>query len=162
MHFRILCNVSGSGKTRLLFKGLCQNWGFYFAARKGPDGIGSPDFAIAIDNMKNTPGWYRHVFKDNQAIQDAIETNEVIAKRDLSKLFLARWIIFYAFLEAAKKLNKGKLPQSIKHDWLLFQIKLPPLTSTPAPPLSALGYYSIPSYGPCRRLWVPGLLCCEP
>ena len=83
--------------------------------------------------MKDTPGWYGRIFKDNQAIQDAKETNVAIANRNLSKLFLARWIIFYAFLEAAKKLNNGELPQSIKHDWLLFQIAPSHIDTSPTP-----------------------------
>ena len=40
--FRILCNTSDYGKTRLLFEGLCQRWGFYFVRAQGPDGIGEP------------------------------------------------------------------------------------------------------------------------
>ncbi|KAJ7655412.1 hypothetical protein B0H17DRAFT_956478, partial [Mycena rosella] len=33
-------NTSGSGKTRLLFEGLCHEWGFYFASKRDSSGLG--------------------------------------------------------------------------------------------------------------------------
>ena len=82
----------------------------------------------AISNMKRTPGWRHTIFENNKEIKGAKDMNETIAARTLSKLFCARWIIFYAFLEAAlectKKPNgKREPPLNIRRDWLLFQIE---------------------------------------
>ena len=82
--------------------------------------------------MKYATGWHYRIVKNKRADQVAKATNEAIAKCTLSKLLLARWIIFYAFLEAAKKRNKGTLPPDIKHNWLLFQIGPSHIDTSPA------------------------------
>ena len=77
--------------------------------------------------MKRTPGWRYNIFENNKEIKGAKDMNETIAAHTLDKLFLARWIIFYAFLEAAierakKPDGKREPPLNIRRDWLLFQI----------------------------------------
>src|SRR5258706_9485067 len=42
--------------------------------------------------------------------------------RTLSKVFLARWIVLQTFIDVVSDDNQGKLPSSIRHDWLLFQL----------------------------------------
>lgn len=118
---RILCNASGSGKTRLLFEGLCQKWGFYFIAARGPDGIGSQDLEDAIETLPRTRGWMRHIPQDYSA-RATCDYNESIAGFRFSKVVLARSIVFNTFIKVARDQNGGALPQDIKIKWLLFQI----------------------------------------
>lgn len=120
--YQIVCNTSGSGKTRLLVEGLCRNWGFYFVALKGGDGIGSQDLQATISRMAMSPGWESDIFKDSSKTKTAAKSNETIVNMRMSRLLVARWIIFRAFLDVARECHNGKLPDSIKYDWLLFQI----------------------------------------
>ncbi|KAF5354436.1 hypothetical protein D9757_014724 [Collybiopsis confluens] len=41
----IILNTSGSGKTKLLFEGLCQHWGFYFTFAMDGSRLGPHDLA---------------------------------------------------------------------------------------------------------------------
>jgi hypothetical protein len=77
-----------------------------------------------IDRMRTVRGWIKDIFKDRKAddIQDANDGNEAIAFNRLYKVLLARWIVFRIFIEVARDRNSGKLPDTIKRDWLLFQI----------------------------------------
>jgi hypothetical protein len=122
--FRILCNTSGSGKTRLLFEGLCRRWGFYFVVRQGSDLIGTTDLQNMITYMEQSAGWVRNIFKekDPEKVLEANDRNEKIALRNVSKVFLTRWIVFDTFIQVARELNGGVLPADIQRDWLLFQI----------------------------------------
>ncbi|KAH9964718.1 hypothetical protein BGW80DRAFT_1347450 [Lactifluus volemus] len=119
---RVLCNTPGAGKTRLLFEGLCRNWGFYFVAQQDMDNrIGVQDLEMMINRMKSSPGWVGNIFKDEN-FQDAKVRNEEIAEYRLNKVLLARWIVFRTFIQVARERNRGKLPDTIKRDWLFFQI----------------------------------------
>jgi hypothetical protein len=136
---RILCNTSGSGKTRLLFEGLCQNWGFYFVAAQGNDHIGARDLEIMIEMMSKTSGWISNIFVGRQQddISNANTVNEEIADKRISKVILARWTVFRLFIEVAKELNGGALADNIRTHWLLFQI-LPQVRVSGMDPFLAL------------------------
>ncbi|KIL64829.1 hypothetical protein M378DRAFT_1040593 [Amanita muscaria Koide BX008] len=123
-HHRILCNTSGAGKTALVFNGLCSHWGFYFAAAQDTNMIGAQDLELAIEMMSQSPQWIRDAFKNSSsdAIQKANDVNETIAFELVYKVLLTRWTLFRAFIDVAKELNAGNLPDNIKRDWLLFQI----------------------------------------
>jgi len=121
VHFRILCNVSGSGKTRLLFEGLCAHWGFYLVAGRSIDGVGAPDLSDAIGSMKEYGGWVSNIFENDKPtdqVKWANDNNDTIAWHVLSKVILARWVMLYAFIEVAKGLHLS----NVKRDWLLFQV----------------------------------------
>ena len=77
-----------------------------------------------IEAMSATPGWVRNVMKDPspQEVINANDSNETIAFNRISKVLLARWIVFQAFIEVAKDLNGGVIHPNIRRDWLLFQI----------------------------------------
>ncbi|CAG8684846.1 10128_t:CDS:2, partial [Acaulospora colombiana] len=122
----ILCNTSGSGKTRLLLEGLCHEWGFYFVAAQGPDRIGSQDLGAMIEHMASSRGWIPDIFTNPSQVSTANWNNEVIAFDRISRVLIARWQIFHTFIEVAKSCYGEKLPDTIKHAWLLFQA-LPPL-----------------------------------
>jgi hypothetical protein len=71
--------------------------------------------------MSNSQGWVNNIFKMDD-IQGAGSANEAIAFNRVFKVLLARWTVFRVFLEVSKEQYAGKLPDRIKHDWLLFQI----------------------------------------
>jgi hypothetical protein len=48
--------------------------------------------------------------------------NREIAFYLLYKVLLARWVVFRTFIEVAREKNSGKLPSTIKRDWLIFQV----------------------------------------
>jgi hypothetical protein len=79
------------------------------------------DLQIMIDRMKTTPGWVPNIFHADN-IEDAKAQNVEIASNQLNKVLLSRWVIFHTFIEVAVEHNNGKLPDTIKHDWLLFQV----------------------------------------
>ncbi|KAH9024240.1 hypothetical protein EDB84DRAFT_1273977 [Lactarius hengduanensis] len=121
---RILCNTSGAGKTALLFDGLCRHWGFYFVATQDVNKIGAKDLELAIKVMSESSGWTQDAFRNHtqKDIKIASAINEAIASKWICKVLLTRWTIFRAFVEVAKRLNAGELPQNIKYDWLIFQM----------------------------------------
>jgi hypothetical protein len=53
---------------------------------------------------------------------NANTSNEHIAFNRIAKVLLARWIVFRTFVQVSRDLNAGALHDSIKLDWLLFQI----------------------------------------
>jgi hypothetical protein len=119
----ILCNTSGAGKTRFLFEGLHTHWGFYFPTAQDTNGVGAQDLELMIGKMSATEGWTDDIFKGPTAsIQGANAKNEKIALNRLNKVLLARWMVFRTFIEVARDRNAGNLPDTIKRDWLLFQI----------------------------------------
>jgi len=121
---RILCNTSGSGKTRILFEGLYRHWGFYFVAAQGTDNIGTRDLGTMIARMASSPDWIDNIFTDPNPEQVLLANahNERIASNRISKVLLARWTVFRLFIEVAKEINGGVLHDNIRRDWLLFQI----------------------------------------
>ena len=121
MAIRLLCNTSGSGKTRLLFEGLCRYWGFYFVAQPGSDGLGAHDLESLIAGMQRAPGWTHDIFKHSDPKQARLQ-NEDIAENLICKALLARWVVFDTFIKVVKELNGGVVPDGAQRDWLLFQI----------------------------------------
>jgi hypothetical protein len=77
-----------------------------------------------IGRMSTSRGWVDDIFDDHtpKSIKKANDNNEKIAFNRLSKVLLARWIVFRAFLAVAMEQNAGNLPDDVKRDWLLFQI----------------------------------------
>jgi hypothetical protein len=109
-------------KTRLLFEGLCQHWGFYFVADRGPDRIGSEDLKTMIETMSHDRDWRGDILKQSsEHRRHSRIANKNIATRAILKVLLARWIVFLTFLEVAKDHNGGALTNYMKFDWLLFQ-----------------------------------------
>lgn len=118
---RLLCNTSGSGKTRLLFEGLCRHWGFYFVVAQGVDGMGARDLETMIDIMSRTSDWTPDIFNCPDR-KGARHKNDNIAYNRISKVLLARWVVFEVFIEVSKHVYGGVLHNGAQRDWLLFQI----------------------------------------
>ncbi|PVF95648.1 hypothetical protein CPB86DRAFT_710796 [Serendipita vermifera] len=116
IELRFLCNTSGSGKTRLLLEGLCDNWGFYFTARRDPDKIGSSDVETSIEylGIKLTP-------LKGENWEASLAKNRETAHQSSLLLLYVRMVIFRIFLQCAKKLD-GEIKRKHKKSWLLIQI----------------------------------------
>ncbi|KAJ7587997.1 hypothetical protein C8J56DRAFT_1079729 [Mycena floridula] len=117
-----LVNASGSGKTRLLYEGLCQNWGFYLTAVRDSSKLVSYDlktFWIALSS--------RPTFFDSIPFQPLVNNNRRIARiayRRFSELLLARLLIFRVFVQEARRYCET-LCEEHKRRWLLVQL-MPP------------------------------------
>ena len=92
--------------------------------------------------MSRTPGWSGNIFEDpdTSLVGAANERNQTIAFHRVSKVLLARWVIFNTFIEVVNAFNQGHLKETLtvndtRHAWLLFQI-LP--LGTPTDPFSQL------------------------
>ena len=86
--------------------------------------------------MSRSSGWTDDIFNPHFD-PNARHKNKAIASSRLSKVTLARWVVFKTFIQVAKELE-GDVPQdNIKRDWLLFQI-LPLVRISDMDPFSAL------------------------
>ncbi|XP_006457031.1 hypothetical protein AGABI2DRAFT_122905 [Agaricus bisporus var. bisporus H97] len=120
-----LVNTSGSGKTRLLFEGLCQNWGFYFTSLVDSSQLGSSDVQKSIQAY--IPHSFRFHFNlpspNSNNYATALRRNRCIARRIFRRVLLARLIIFTLF---AEKMDLCRDPHSsfdeYKKRWLLLQV----------------------------------------
>ncbi|KAJ7763947.1 hypothetical protein DFH07DRAFT_738521 [Mycena maculata] len=103
---RFLVNTSGSGKTRLAFEGLCQNWGFYFVGAIDMNGIGSGDLQRLLS---------LHIESKTVVHSQDVEENIKITQRCLRRLLLCRLLVFSIFAE--------HIGTAVEHKklWLLLQ-----------------------------------------
>ncbi|KAJ6536553.1 hypothetical protein DFH09DRAFT_1178826 [Mycena vulgaris] len=112
---KFLVNTSGTGKTRLLYEGLCQNWGLYFTVRVDSGLLGARDIEDAVDNGL---GWAAG-FRPRPDSADTIEKNAGMVSRVFSAVLLARLLLFQQFLEMA---SADGLTEEHKRQWLLMQL----------------------------------------
>ncbi|KAF8737072.1 hypothetical protein AX14_013518 [Amanita brunnescens Koide BX004] len=124
----ILVNTSGSGKTRLLLEGLCQNWGFYFTSFVDSSLLGSSDIQNAIQTTVPNDPQFRHLLPPPRSpeYQSVVSRNEVVAGRVFKRAFLARVLLFDLFIAAMKADNgskNGLTMYDYKRKWLLLQLQ---------------------------------------
>ncbi|KAF8228667.1 hypothetical protein L208DRAFT_1424348 [Tricholoma matsutake] len=121
-----LVNTSGSGKTRLLFEGLCGYWGFYFTSLVDSSHLGSVDVQKSIRTyVLDSPG-FRPVLPppDSPEYESSLKANRDNAARIFSHIFLARLLIFDIFVEIMTEVIKENEPQDVyKQRWLLLQLQ---------------------------------------
>ncbi|KAJ7081316.1 hypothetical protein B0H15DRAFT_467114 [Mycena belliarum] len=119
---KFLVNASGTGKTRLLYEGLCLNWGFYFTVGVDSGWLGARDIEEALrDEFIGTASFRRYPAQD-PTVADILKTkrdNWEFASRVFSTLLLARLLIFQQFLELAAA---DGLTEEHKKRWLLMQL----------------------------------------
>ena len=77
--------------------------------------------------MWRTPGWMCDIFENPELVGAANGRNQAIASYRVSKVLLARWVIFNTFIEVVKDFHGGHLDHAgtvndTRHAWLLFQI----------------------------------------
>ncbi|KAJ3811365.1 hypothetical protein F5876DRAFT_39818, partial [Lentinula aff. lateritia] len=96
-----LVNTSGTGKTKLLFEGLCLHWGLYMTCALDSFNLGAADIPFALDNINENATWTTRLSStssDNYA--SSLKTNIHLVYRAVSEVLLARLIIFKMYLEA--------------------------------------------------------------
>src|SRR5262245_59503585 len=98
---RVLTGPSGSGKTRALLEGLCSRWGFYFVAKPGADGIGSPDVWLTCQDLHMAMD-YRRAKAKNGDYNTVLRNIEQITKPIFTPLLLARFLILNLLIKVAK------------------------------------------------------------
>ena len=128
---RFLVNTSGSGKTRLLLEGLCENWGFYFTSLVDSSLLGSSDVQNSIQTHVPDSSSFRRILPLSSAsgYEAALRANREIASRIFRQIFLARLMIFNLFAETMSNYIKENPelddvdPHTYKARWLLLQLQ---------------------------------------
>ncbi|KAF8882245.1 hypothetical protein BD779DRAFT_1612475 [Infundibulicybe gibba] len=121
-----LVNTSGSGKTRLLLEGLCQNWGFYFTSLVDSSLLGSSDVQNSIRTYIPDFSGFLPVLPSatSQGYELGLKNNREIAGRVFSQLFLARLIVFDLFTEIMSRHRaQDGCQDRYKERWLLLQLQ---------------------------------------
>lgn len=115
---RFLVNTSGSGKTRLLFEGLCHYWGIYFTSTIDSSSLGSGDVggSYATSNITSLPSR----IAGGTYISAMVLERRKTARRIYSKVLLAKLLVFRFFLRIASQ--GGSLTEEHKRRWLLLQL----------------------------------------
>ncbi|KAJ3863953.1 hypothetical protein EV359DRAFT_81906 [Lentinula novae-zelandiae] len=116
----LLVNTSGTGKTRLLFEGLCLHWGFYFTCTLDASLLGAGDFAHIVDNVSSDHNWKSLLppisdSKHSSFVQDNIH----VVYRACSEALLARLLVFNMYLKACSKVG---FSHDQRRRWLEAQI----------------------------------------
>ncbi|KAF8584789.1 hypothetical protein K439DRAFT_1633194 [Ramaria rubella] len=117
---KIFCNVSGSGKTRVLLQGLYRTWGFYFVCQVDSNGIGSRDIATAILLLSKTKGWTEPLPERRSLALLASNDNDQIAQAQFKTVLLARLIILNLFLTICEE-HQG-IADEAKGLWTILQV----------------------------------------
>ncbi|KAH9951724.1 hypothetical protein B0H21DRAFT_188312 [Amylocystis lapponica] len=100
-----LCNVYGSGKTRLLLEGLCRHWGLYITTLPY-DTHGSQDVPNIVQDASLRVQEFKHklplnVTADSDEFKDACARYDVITERRFRQVLLARLLLMEQFLQLA-------------------------------------------------------------
>jgi len=96
--------------------------------------------------MADSSNWTNDLFLYGPPRPAALTRNEHIAKNWISKVLLARWVIFKTFIQEAKSIKRGVLDSDVQRHWLYFQI-LPILDHDGMDPFSSLIYTCLPNVG---------------
>ncbi|KAJ3889406.1 hypothetical protein GG344DRAFT_78817 [Lentinula edodes] len=117
-----LVNSSGTGKTRLLYEGLCKHWGLFFTAAVDSSDLGSVDVDLIVDEYLPYERSFTAVLRNEDATPDskAVLTNVALAHRSFSGILLARLLTFKLYVELVAK---GEFQEIHKKRWLLAQIQ---------------------------------------
>ncbi|KAI3603985.1 hypothetical protein WG66_000777 [Moniliophthora roreri] len=117
-----LVNTSGSGKTRLLFEGLCDEWGLYFTSHVDSGFLGSSDVeSTIVERLRRKADFVLSpsLLPEPDATR-AIALNTQHARSHSSCVLLARLLIFKLFLDCANELG---ISQELRKFWLHFQLR---------------------------------------
>ncbi|KAJ6629887.1 hypothetical protein B0H10DRAFT_1212140 [Mycena sp. CBHHK59/15] len=117
-----LVNASGTGKTRLIFEGLCQNWGFYFVAVVDSMSTGSPDvFRVLktyIPKSRPLSFWEYIPTPSFHDFPRRLADNKKKLHRYFRDVLLSRLLVFSVFLEHAHSVG---ICAQHKKLWLMVQ-----------------------------------------
>ncbi|KAL0569135.1 hypothetical protein V5O48_012836 [Marasmius crinis-equi] len=121
-----LLNTSGSGKTRLLYEGLCENWGLYFTSIVDTTYLGSRDLEYAIrSELPRLAGFAQVVIPENfdgDGLAKQCAHNLELAHRVFSSVLLIRLLFFKAYFEAA---STHPIARNKRKTWLQSQLRFP-------------------------------------
>ncbi|KAJ3933747.1 MAG: hypothetical protein NXY57DRAFT_959686 [Lentinula lateritia] len=100
-----LVNSSGTGKTRLLYEGLCKHWGLFFTAAVDTFGLGSVDVQSVVNQRLPYDRNFTAVLNDEDATSDSgpVLANIALAYRRFSETLLARLLVFKLYIEIVAK-----------------------------------------------------------
>ncbi|KAJ7429860.1 hypothetical protein FB451DRAFT_1114963 [Mycena latifolia] len=120
-----LVNTSGSGKTRLVFEGLCQFWGLYFTALRDKSGHGSRDIEMIIGTaLRSCPTFTDPLPpRDHPEFSKFLKTNRQIAEVYFCFALLARLRVLHLFVETMSTIVQPEPMDMYRKRWLTLQIK---------------------------------------
>ncbi|KAJ7175360.1 hypothetical protein C8R46DRAFT_1078619 [Mycena filopes] len=130
-----LVNASGTGKTRLLYEGLCKHWGLYFTVGVDSSALGSEDMGLILDLLEGVSGPSAHICAGprlvdlSKAPEDAAAKNATTMFDVVSANLLARLLVLQQFLELS---SSSGITEEHKKRWLLAQLS-PHLFDRPYP-----------------------------
>lgn len=113
-------NAPGSGKTRLLFDGLCQSWGLYFISQPDSSSLGSTDLDFGIRQSIPRSVDFTEDLSRSTDLASALEHNRTIAHGRFNEIILARVMVLAQFIVEVEE--AGLDLQSMKATWLLMQL----------------------------------------
>lgn len=128
---RIFINSSGSGKTRLLFEGLCRHWGVYMTCAVDPSGVGCADVPYTLSVGVQKKPYFNGL---EEICERDITRNCCIAQDVFPVPLLSRLLLLSRFLEvvptAERNTNETRkrwlhlqvLPRFVGCDGLLFEL----------------------------------------
>ncbi|KAK7054522.1 hypothetical protein VNI00_003720 [Paramarasmius palmivorus] len=120
-----LLNTSGSGKTRLLYEGLVQNWGLFFTATGDEFGLGTSDLhSILVYDLEHEPQFTYPLSRDfpENELKERLDRNIQLSERHFSIVLLARLLVFNTFLDAWNQYGRNPAHREL---WLKLQLSFP-------------------------------------
>ncbi|KAG6807827.1 hypothetical protein H0H92_006317, partial [Tricholoma furcatifolium] len=114
-------NASGTGKTRLLYEGLCQNWGFYFTS--GINLGEAKTLHMTLDSgILEEDAITKELPKRSALSFDfTLARNREILYRRFALVLLAHLLVFRDFLKMASALY-GSADDNHRKRWLIAQL----------------------------------------
>ncbi|KAJ3846281.1 hypothetical protein EV368DRAFT_52998, partial [Lentinula lateritia] len=97
-------NTSGTGKTKLLFEGLCLHWGFYLTCAVDIFFLGAGDLPSVVNEISWDSSWTPRLPSSSSAnYTSSLQTNLRLTYRTISEVLIARLILFKMYLEICSK-----------------------------------------------------------
>ncbi|CAL1716027.1 unnamed protein product [Somion occarium] len=122
-----LVNTPGSGKTRVLFEGLSQSWGFYFVCNKEQaTAFGSQDLPWVLENMNpSEPSSFTIDLKTcaESTYEQVHRHHRLTAHRQSLSVLLSRALILLTLLRMAREQYPQKRLDEFRRHWLYLQLR---------------------------------------
>ncbi|KAJ3849165.1 hypothetical protein EV368DRAFT_85820 [Lentinula lateritia] len=106
LNHTFLLNTSGTGKTKLLFEGLCLHWGFYFTCAIDASCLGSSDFPSVLDELTWDKNWTSYLPRTPTSDSHhslSLQVNRRLVYRAVSEVLLARFLVFRIYQDFCSK-----------------------------------------------------------
>ncbi|EEB94053.1 hypothetical protein MPER_07204, partial [Moniliophthora perniciosa FA553] len=120
---KFLVNTSGTGKTRLLYEGLCRNWGLYFTSTVDSTRLGMNDIYPIVDTKLLYEPEFTSVLSSSETeLAERLARNLQLAHRHFSIILLVRLLALQMFIMVAVA---NGVNDSQKQIWLKLQLRYP-------------------------------------